>query len=109
MSYQNQPQYGPPAPKNPGMGLGIASMVLGIVGLCTGWIYVGVLLAIVGLVLGVISKKKSDEVGMPSGMAMAGIVCSIIGLAVAIICTACSICIICSATGGMLSNPYYWM
>jgi hypothetical protein len=70
--------------KNPGQGLGIASMVLGILGLAVPF---GEVLALVGLILGAVSKKKSNEAGMPSGMATAGIVCSIIALAISIVCT----------------------
>jgi len=99
-NYQNyQPQQQPPT--NPGQGLGIASMVLGILGLTP---YAGLLFSTVGLVLGVISKKKSTEVNMPSGMATAGLVCSIIGLAFSIICTICLSCAYCAA----VSNPSIW-
>lgn len=60
-------------------GLAIASMVLGIVSLILTCIlpYVSWVLAIVGIVLAAIVKKKAK-----SGMATAGLVCSIIALAV---------------------------
>lgn len=60
-------------------GLAIASMVLGIVSLILTCIlpYVSWVLAIVGIVLAAIAKKKAK-----SGMATAGLVCSIIALAV---------------------------
>jgi len=90
--------------QDPGKGLGIASMVLGIVSLVIP--FAGLATAIVGLILGVLAKKKSAEVGMQSGMATAGIVCSIIGLAgaaiILITCLSCGACTVCA------SNPYYW-
>lgn len=78
----NQP-YTPP-PKNPGQSMGIASMVLGICSLVIP--FAGIATALVGLIMGVIAKKKSSEANMPSGMATAGIVCSIITLAVSVLC-----------------------
>jgi len=74
---------------NPGKGLGIASMILGIAGLIP-----FSPLAIVGLILGIVSKKKSSEVGASAGMATAGIICSIIGIIFSIIITSCVICLI---------------
>jgi hypothetical protein len=91
MQPQQQGGYNPP-PSNPGQGLGIASMVLGILALVVP--YVGIVMAIVGLVLGAVGKKKSKDVGMPSGMATAGIVCSIIALGWAIlVVTLCASCL----------------
>ncbi|MCL2694708.1 MAG: DUF4190 domain-containing protein [Clostridiales bacterium] len=85
-----QPQ--PPAPK--GKGLSIASMVLGILGCIP---YAGWACAIVGLILGLVSKKQLKEQGAPHGMATAGIICSIIGLAVSVLITTCIVCIACRA------------
>lgn len=68
--------------QDPGRGLAIASMVLGIVSvaLFCAW-YLAIPCAIVGLVLGIVAKRK----GSPSKMAMAGIVLSIIALGIAIL------------------------
>ena len=76
-------------------GMAIASMVLGIVGLVFFWfIYISVPVAIVGVILGAIGKKKLAEAGAPSGMATAGIVMSVIVIAVSIIfLLACAACI----------------
>ena len=94
-TYPNAPAYGaaPVAPAYgaapatvPGKGLGIASMVVGIISLvlfCTTWIAMAC--AIVGAVLGGIAVKKAKDVGMKNGMAVAGLVCSIIALAIAAI------------------------
>jgi hypothetical protein len=65
----------------PGKGLGITSMILGIVSLvffCA--YYIALPAAITGLVLGIISRKKAKAVNAPHGMATAGIICSSIGI-----------------------------
>ena len=85
-------------PKNPGQGLGIAAMVLGILSLVIP--FFGTATAIVGLILGVVAKKKSSEAGMPCGMAIAGIVCSIVSLALSILCIfTCWIPAFCASAG----------
>jgi hypothetical protein len=90
---------------DPGKGLNIASMVLGIISLLLMfWAWgIGVIPAVIGLVLGVVGKGKSREVGAPTGMATAGIVCSIVALvtniAVTIICLGCF-----GVIGGVLSG-----
>lgn len=70
------------APK-PGAGLGIASMVLGIVALCISccFYYVSIPLAIIGAILGAVGIAKNSG----KGMAIAGLVCSIISLVPGII------------------------
>ena len=68
----------------PGKGLGIASMVLGILSLvffCVFWFAVPC--AIVGAALG--GAAKSKAAGAPSGMATAGIACSCIALGLAVL------------------------
>ena len=69
-------------PQQQGSGLGIASMVCGIVALvgsCFGW--VGIILAIIAVVLGALGIKKNSG----KGMAIAGLVCGIIALVPSII------------------------
>lgn len=70
------PQYQPPVGSS---GLAIASLVLGIVGLTTSWFLVGLPLAIIGLVLGIISLVKRKP---GSGMAIAGIITGAIGIVI---------------------------
>jgi len=82
--------------------MSIAAMVLGICSLVVP--YAGVATAIVGLILGVMGKKKAVEVGAPTGMATAGIVMSIIGLAGAVLTVI--LCISC--LGALGSVGYYW-
>jgi len=71
----------------PGHGLAVASMVLGIVAL-VGIVTYGWVLAIVGIILAIIAKNK----GYRGGMATAGLVCSIISLSLGLLlfvaCTA---------------------
>lgn len=75
--HHTQPQVASPvtpppvAEKKPSSGLAIASMVLSLVGFATGFIYIGILLALVGLILGIISLVTK---GGGKGMAIAGIV-----------------------------------
>jgi len=71
-------------------GMGIASMVLGIVSfliMCCVW-YVAPIVSIVGLVLGIISLKKEDA---GKGMAITGIILSSIALLVSAIIIVCVI------------------
>lgn len=84
------PVYAAPVPAAPvsvpGKGLGIASMVLGIVALvffCTSWFAIAC--ALVGCILGAIGLKKAKDAGVKNGMAVAGLVCSVIALALDII------------------------
>jgi hypothetical protein len=74
----------PPLPV-PGRGLGIASLVLGLCSIVlTPCIWVFALIfapvAVTGLVLGIIGRKKACDYGAPSGFAIAGIVLNIAGL-----------------------------
>lgn len=93
--FNNQQGYDPNAYQQPqqpqqSSGLGIASMVCGIVALvgsCFGW--VGIVLAIIAVILGAIGiKKKAGK-----GMAIAGLVCGIIALipSIIVLTTAASI------------------
>lgn len=71
------PAYTYRAPKvsDPGKGLGIASMAVGIASLVTGG---GV--GIVGLILSTIAKKKSAAMGFTNGFAKAGFITSLISV-----------------------------
>ena len=83
--YQQQPQYNyyqqPIQPKKQGMA--IASLVLGIISaLCSCAFYFSLPLGSVGLILGIISKKKKED---GKGFSTAGIICSSLGIAIGII------------------------
>ena len=81
------PMYNAPAQPPKASGLGIAGMVLGIVGIvcsvsgCFFWL--GIILGIIGVVLSAVGLKKSPQ--GKKGMAIAGVVCSVIAIIVAII------------------------
>ena len=74
--------------------MAVASLVLGIISIVCSFIggvnWVGAILGIVGIVLGVLGKKKTPE---KAGMATAGLVMSIIGVVLSLIfiiaCAAC--------------------
>ena len=102
-NFQPNQQPAPQSPDDPGKGMGIASLVLGIVGLCTGSLFgLGCVLGIVGIVLAVISGNKSSAVGLKrNGLAIAGLVCSIIAVVSG---AACLICTICTATAGTAAS-----
>lgn len=78
--------------------MAVASLICGILGLIGGWIpvvqYFTLILSIIGLILGIIARKKAAQEGQPKGMATAGIVLSIIGLAFAGIIILCTICVV---------------
>ena len=104
MEYQPSYQPAPAAPK--GKGMAIASLALGIGSLpflfipTVGWL--GIVMAIVGIVLGAISKKQLKAQGAPTGMATAGIVCSIIALAILVVVIIATIaCVACWAAKGL--------
>jgi len=96
----NQPGSMPPMPPmpghgpQPGHGLGIASMVLGIVAMVAalGFFYIPVapqLVAITGIVLGFVAKNQGNK----GSQATAGIILSIIALALGLIAfVACMTC-----------------
>jgi hypothetical protein len=60
---------------------------------------------LVGLILGIIGRKKAAEVGAPTGMATAGLVMSIIGLAGAILVI---VCIIALTAYTAQVGAWYW-
>lgn len=71
-------------------GAAVASLVLGIVGLCTGWLYgLGCILGIVGIVMSANAKKQNG----PSGMATAGLVLSILAVVFGAVTLACTVCV----------------
>lgn len=74
---------------NAGKGLGIAGMILGIVGLICAFIpcmeFWAILLCIVGIILSAISLSKAKKANAPKGPAKAGLVTSIIGTVIAVV------------------------
>ena len=72
-------------------GMAIASMVLGIIAIllscCSGVKWLTVIVAVVGIVFGIMALQKKDEGSR--GMAIAGIVCSIVALVMGVIMFIC--------------------
>ena len=104
MENQNVENQAPQAPQDNGKGISIAALVLGVLGIVGGWIpvvcYFTTVCAILGLIFGVIGRKKSIAAcGKASGLATAGFVLGIIGTAVAAVGLICGIaCVGCLAS-----------
>lgn len=98
------PQINQPGPHSSSNGLAIAGLVCGILSLAFCWVwYLGIPLAICGIVFGVLGMKKAEP--NKRGMAIAGLVCGIVGLALCIVIIACVAAWISSLSYG--SNYYY--
>ncbi len=78
------PDYVQNRKENTGKGLGIASLVLGIVSVVTSFFCCGLfgIAPIVGLILGIVSKSQKKE---NNGMAIAGIILSAVALVIVVI------------------------
>ena len=86
--WQGQPgEYGaPPHRSSGGNGLGIAALVLGVLGLLTSWLVVGGLLGLIAVVLGAVALSKAKRgAAAPSsrGMGIAGIVLGVVSILIA--------------------------
>lgn len=89
-------------------GLSIAALVCGVLGIVGSFIpvvcYFTLVLAILGIVFGVIAMKKSKEAGEGKGLAVAGLVLGIVGTAFAVIGIICIICVAAAASSAGLSD-----
>ena len=92
----------------PGKGLAVASLVLGILSLVfmffsfIGWL--GTILGIIGIILAVVAKQQ----GAKGGMVTAGLVLSIIGAALSLVLyIACVACV--NNALNTLGNPYNYL
>lgn len=81
-----QGSYDQPAGRN---GIAVAALVCGIIGMLIAWIpfivFGGAVLAILGLVFGIVGLRRSNVVGRGRGQAITGIVTGSIGVALAIL------------------------
>ena len=80
--------------------MAVAALVLGIFGTILCWFpaaLLGVPLALVGLILGILARKNATETQQPTGMATAGMVISIVGLTLGILLSA--MCFACTQEG----------
>ena len=84
--------------KDPGKVMAIVSLILGILGLLTGWLLgLGCILGIVAIILAIISGNKSQAAGFSqSGLAIIGLVCGIIAIVAGAGCLACTVCYACT-------------
>lgn len=90
-----QTNYTPVPTKDPGKGFGITAMIMGIISLvatscccmCVAYLspLIGLPFAILGLIFGIIARKKSKSVGLKNGMAMVGIITSVICLVICVV------------------------
>ena len=68
------PVYAAPVAADPGHGLGIASLIVSLVGF-----------GLIGLILGIIGLKKSKTAGHGNGLALAGIIIGVLNIVVTIL------------------------
>lgn len=109
-----QPVYQPVvngAPRsNPGKGMGIAALIMGIVSCCFFWIpyfnIICLMMSIAGLILSIIGLKKSKSAGASAGVSVAGLVLSIIGLVLSSI--SCLVVLGILAEASSHSSRYYY-
>jgi peptidylprolyl isomerase len=78
-TYGAPPGYNPFTPK-PSNGVATASLVVGIIGLLTCWIFIGGLLGLIAGILGIVGIKKAKEVSTGRGMAMAGLILGVLAM-----------------------------
>ncbi len=88
---------------NPGGGLAVGSLVMGVVGLLTGSIFgLGCILGIIGVVLAVKSGNASEAAGVKkSGLATAGLILGILSI---VFGAGCLLCTVCGAGTGVLAS-----
>lgn len=109
-----QPVYQPVvngAPRsNPGKGMGIAALIMGIVSCCFFWIpyfnIICLMMSIAGMILSIIGLKKSKSAGASAGVSVAGLVLSIIGLVLSSI--SCLVVLGILAEASSHSSRYYY-
>ena len=109
-----QPVYQPVvngAPRsNPGKGMGIAALIMGIVSCCFFWIpyfnIICLMMSIAGLILSIIGLKKSKSAGASVGVFVAGLVLSIVGLVLSSI--SCLVLLGLFAAASSPSYKYYY-
>ena len=90
--------------------MGVAGLVLGILGAIGGFIpgisYVAWLFALIGIIISAIAMKKAKAAGQPAGVAVAGLVLSIIGFVIAISGLICVLACAGALAGAAASS--YW-
>lgn len=74
------PMWNRVAPRRTGNGFAVASMVLGIVGLCTSWFFLGIVPAILAVVFSLIVLCSEQRRQNGRNMAITGLVTGILAL-----------------------------
>ena len=70
----------------PSSALAIASLILGVIGLLSGWLIFGGVLGLVGVILGIVALVKvKNGTASGKGMAIGGIVTGALGMIVAVV------------------------
>jgi hypothetical protein len=84
------PGYGYPAQTAPKNGLGVASLIVAIIGLLT--VFGGIVLGVVAVILGVLGRGRAKRgEATNGGVAMAGIVLGVLGVVVGIVAIALTV------------------
>lgn len=78
------PYHGPPPGGSPTNGIGIAAMVLGIVGVAVGLVWVLAFAALVcgvlGVVFGIVGRGRAAKLRVPAGPPLAGLILGIVAI-----------------------------
>ena len=78
------PYHGPPPGGSPTNGIGIAAMVLGIVGVAVGLVWVLAFAALVcgvlGVVFGIVGRGRAAKLHLPAGPPLAGLILGIVAI-----------------------------
>jgi tRNA_anti-like len=95
--------------------LGVAALVLGIIGtlfsLIPGLFWIGCILGLIALVLGIFGRKAAVAAGQPAGTATAGMVLGIVGLIIGVLMWVLCSMMISGAKRGIedaMKNPENW-
>lgn len=94
----------PPAAPNPTNGMAIAALVCGILGIVGAFIpgvaYFTLVLAVLGIIFGVIGMKKAKEIGTGNGLAISGLVLGIVGTIFSLVGVICLSWVACQVKKG---------
>ncbi len=101
--------------QNPGKGMSVAGLILGIASIVLAWWYminiVALVAGVVGVILAAKGKKAAVAAGAPTGLGTAGLVLSIIGTVIAgigfLTCTVC-VCAAAGAADSLVNSGFYY-
>ena len=94
----------PPAPPAQTNGMAIAALVCGVLGIVGSFIpvvmYFTAVLAVLGIIFGVMGMKKAKQIGSGNGLAITGLVLGIVGTIFAIVGIICYASVACALKKG---------